>query len=91
MAEITSNHFQGAANLNKGQRNKATLEELLRAAQTDLASGTTDNALLFQIVQALADKLDADAGVTDTDYRTTIDIIAAAPTALVGDLNLTQD
>lgn len=38
-----------------------------------------DAANLFQIVQDVADKLDLDAGVTDTNYRATADAVATGP------------
>lgn len=89
MAEIEAKHFFGGQHLNEGHgASGKSLESLMRAGQTDNVSAQTDIAALLAMVQAVADKLDADAGVTDTNYRATVD--AVATTLDTATLNLTQ-
>lgn len=66
----TRDHFSGGTNLTPGHEERDG-EELAKI----LIGGTDDIAGLYAIVRALADKLDLDAGVTDTDYRAVIDAL----------------
>lgn len=68
------------------QGNLVRLLTLLTAAvdelRTQSTSGNTAVAELQTNFAALNAKLDADAGVTDVNYASTLDPVAAAPVAL---------
>lgn len=71
---LNRNHFSGQKNSTEGSgRDGYRLDDILR-------DNTLDVADLWTVVQALADKLDLDAGVTDTDYRATVDAVHAPAT-----------
>lgn len=66
----TKDHFSGGTNLTPGheERSGETLANILVNATDDMTS-------IWAAIRQIADKLDLDVGVTDTDYRATIDAI----------------
>lgn len=65
MAAITEDHFSGGSNVQKGHGSLPDLATILREVAGDLTAVRT-------AMTNLGAKLDADAGVTDTDYASTI-------------------
>jgi len=65
MPAVKTNHFEGGRNLTKHGDSGADLASILR-------SSVDDNTELRTQFIALLAKLDADVGVTDTDYAATL-------------------
>lgn len=68
MAIIRVDHFSGQANVTPAGSSGSPGDDLASI----LRSGVDDVTALRTAVLNLATKLDADAGVTDTDYNTTV-------------------
>jgi hypothetical protein len=94
MATIYPTTFDGQNNIERGTKvvkrsGESDLATILRDAAGDLANSSTDLGLILQALQALSDKLDLDAGVSDTDYRATLDgiitvVASASPSTIAG-------
>ncbi len=66
MAVITTNHFSGGENLTPNDSaGTPSLASILRSFVTDVTQ-------IRSALTGLGTKLDADGGVTDTDYNSTI-------------------
>lgn len=71
MATILKSYGSGGAGLTSPGKNQPKLADVLRDVADDLE-------LLRARFAALTAKLDADAGVTDTNYASTLPLLAAA-------------
>ncbi len=74
MAAITATFGEGGSNLTPGE---ASASPSLATAMRDVAD---DLAAIRAAVVGITAKLDADAGVTDTNYASTLDPVALKTT-----------
>ena len=71
MAEVTERFADGGGQLTPGASGSPSLATVLRELADDLQ-------LLGSRLNALHAKLDADAGITDVDYASTLDVDLSA-------------
>ena len=88
MSTVYPETYDGGHNLTRGHKvvkrpGETDLATYQREVADDLGGVLADLGSILTALQTLTDKMDLDAGITDTDYRATLDgVIASLSTSL---------